>query len=87
MLLDGFLKHSIAGNVGRGGAAFLQGDGDDFGVFVTISHSAGITVGLHLHSGESAGRDAGAIVRILTAMPGFRSFSALERPKTSDVRH
>jgi hypothetical protein len=58
--------------------AFLQGDGDDFGVFVTISHSADITVGLHLHSGESAGRDARAIVRILTAMPGITSFSALE---------
>jgi hypothetical protein len=58
--------------------AFLQGDGDDFGVFVTLSQSGEITVGLHLDAGEAAGRDAQAIVRILTAMPGFRSFSALE---------
>jgi hypothetical protein len=58
--------------------AFLQGDGDDFGVFTTLSQSDEITVGLHLGSGETAGRDAQAIVRILTAMPGFRSFSALE---------
>jgi hypothetical protein len=58
--------------------ALLRGHGDDFGVFINISISAGITVGLHLNSGERAGRDAGAIVRSLTAMPGFRSFSALE---------
>ena len=58
--------------------AFLQGDGDDFGVFITLSQSGEITVGLHLESGETAGRDAQAIVRILAAMPGFRSFSALE---------
>lgn len=58
--------------------AFLQGDGDDFGVFITLSRSGEITAGLHLESGETAGRDAQAIVRILTAMPGFRSFSALE---------
>ena len=58
--------------------AFLQGDGDDFGVFITLSQSSEITVGLHLESGETAGRDAHAIVRILIAMPGFRSFSALE---------
>jgi hypothetical protein len=57
---------------------FLQGDGDDFGVFITLSQSGEITVGLHLESGETAGRDAQNIVRILTAVPGFRSFSALE---------
>jgi hypothetical protein len=57
----------------------LQGGGDDFGVFVTISNSAGITVGLQLNSGERAGRDSGAIVHSLTAMPGFRGFSALEQ--------
>ena len=58
--------------------AFLQGDRDDFGVFVTLSQSGEITVGLHLESGETAGHDAQAIVRTLTAMPGFSSFSALE---------
>ena len=58
--------------------ASLQGDGDDFGVFMTLSQSGEITVGLHLESGETAGRDAQNIVRILTAVPGFRSFSALE---------
>jgi hypothetical protein len=58
--------------------AVLQGDGDDFGVFITLSQSGEITVGLHLESGETAGHEAQAIVRILTAMPGFRSFSALE---------
>jgi hypothetical protein len=58
--------------------AFLQGDGDDFGVFITLSQSGEITVGLHLESGETAGRDAQAIVHSLTAMPGFSSFSAVE---------
>jgi hypothetical protein len=58
--------------------ASLQGDGDDFGVFITISQSGEITVGLHLESGEVAGRDAQAVVRSLTAMPGFTSFSGLE---------
>jgi hypothetical protein len=58
--------------------AFLQGDGDDFGVFISLSQSGEITVGLHLESGETAGRDAQAMVRILIATPGFRSFSALE---------
>ena len=32
--------------------AFLQGDGDDFGVFVTLSQSDEITVGLHLEFGR-----------------------------------
>ena len=58
--------------------ASLQGDGDDFGVFMTLSQSGEVTVGLHLDSGETAGRDAQAIVRILTALPGFRSFSEVE---------
>ena len=58
--------------------ASLQGDGDDFGVFITLSQSGEITVGLHLESGEVAGRDAQAVVRSLTAMPGFTSFSGLE---------
>jgi hypothetical protein len=58
--------------------ATLKGHGADFGVFITI-FGVGTTVGLHLNSGERAGRDASAIVRSLTAMPGFKSFSALER--------
>lgn len=58
--------------------AFLQGDGDDFGVFINLSRSGEITVGLHLESGEAAGCDAQAMVRILTAMPGFKSFAVLE---------
>jgi hypothetical protein len=58
--------------------ASLQGDDDDFGVFITLSRSGEITVGLHLESGETAGRDAQAIVRSLTTMPGFTSFSGLE---------
>jgi hypothetical protein len=60
--------------------ATLKGHGDDFGVFITI-FGVGTTVDLHLNSGERAGRDASAIVRRLTAMPGFRSFSALERSR------
>jgi hypothetical protein len=58
--------------------ATLKGHGADFGVFITI-FGVGTTVGLHLNSGERAGRDASAIARSLTAMPGFRGFSALER--------
>jgi hypothetical protein len=58
--------------------ALLRGHGDDFGVFINISYNAGITVGLHLNTGERAGRDAGGILRSLKAMPGFGSFSALE---------
>ena len=58
--------------------ATLKGHGADFGVFITI-FGVGTTVDLHLNSGEKAGRDASAIVRRLTAMPGFRSFSALEQ--------
>jgi hypothetical protein len=58
--------------------ATLRGHGDDFGVFITI-FGVGTTVGLHLNSGERAGCDACVIVRSLTTMPGFRSFSALER--------
>src|ERR1700727_234515 len=50
----------------------LEGGGDDFGVSLTLSQSGEIAVGLHLESGEPAGRDAQAIVRILAAMPGFK---------------
>jgi hypothetical protein len=57
--------------------ATLRGHGDDFGVFITI-FGAGVTVGLHLKSGERAGRDARAIVRSLTATPGFSNLSALD---------
>jgi hypothetical protein len=58
--------------------AFLQGDGDDFGVYINLSQNGEIGAGLHLGSGEPAGRDAQAMVGILTTMPGFKSFSALE---------
>jgi hypothetical protein len=33
--------------------AILQADGDDFGVFITLSQSGEITGGLHLESGET----------------------------------
>jgi hypothetical protein len=57
----------------------LQGGGDDFGVLITVSPSAGITVGTNLSSGHRAGRDAQAIVRTLSAMPGFSNSAAIER--------
>ena len=58
----------------------LQGNGDDFGVFVTADpFSEGATVDLHLESGRTAGRDAPAIVRALQAMPGWNSFADIER--------
>jgi hypothetical protein len=57
----------------------LHGGGDDFGVLITVSPSAGITVGLHLASGQRAGRDARALIHSLHAIPGFRSFAAIER--------
>jgi hypothetical protein len=57
----------------------LHGGGDDFGVLITVSPSAGITVGLHLASGQRAGRDAGAAIHSLQTIPGFRSFAAIER--------
>jgi hypothetical protein len=57
----------------------LHGGGDDFGVLITVSPNAGITVGLHLASGQRAGRDAQAVIYSLHAIPGFRSFAAIER--------
>jgi hypothetical protein len=59
--------------------ASLHGGGDDFGVLITVSPNAGITVGLHLGSGQRAGRDAQAVIHSLHAIPGFRSFAAIER--------
>jgi hypothetical protein len=60
-------------------SVILQGGGDDFGVFITASLSAGITVDPHLAPGQKAGRDALAVVRCLHAVPGFKSFAAIER--------
>jgi hypothetical protein len=57
----------------------VHGGGDDFGVLITVSPNAGITVGLHLASGQRAGRDAQAVIDRLHAIPGFRSFAAIER--------
>jgi hypothetical protein len=57
----------------------LHGGGDDFGVLITVSPSDGVTVGPHLASGQRAGRDAQAVINSLYAMPGFRSFAAIER--------
>src|SRR5260370_32103057 len=38
----------------------LHGGGDDFGVLITVSPNAGITVGLHLASGQIAVPDSQA---------------------------
>lgn len=57
----------------------LHGGGADFGVLITVSPGAGVTVGLHLASGQRAGRDAQAVIQSLHAVPGFRSFAAIER--------
>lgn len=57
----------------------FRGGGDDFGVFITASPSAGIKVGPQLAPGQKAGPDALAIMRSLYAMPGFRNFAAIER--------
>ena len=58
----------------------LQGNGLDFGVFLTADpFSEGATVDLHLESGQTAGRDASAIVRVLQVMPGWSSFADIER--------
>jgi len=58
----------------------LQGQGDDFGVFVTADpFSMGATADLHLESGQIAGRDAQAVVRALQAMPDWKSFADVER--------
>jgi len=56
----------------------LHGGGDDLGVLITVSPNARITVGLHLASGQRAGRDAQAEIHSLHAIPGFRSFAAIE---------
>jgi hypothetical protein len=58
----------------------LQGGGDDFGVFITASTNIdGRAVELHLVSGQSAGRDARAMVRVLLTMPGWSRGDAPER--------
>jgi hypothetical protein len=36
-------------------------------------------VDLHLEPGQKAGRDAGALVRALQALPGWASFAEIER--------
>ena len=65
--------------VGEPPSVFIQGGGDDFGVFITAGAQSTIMVDLHLASGQRAGRDADAMVRRLQAMPGFTSFAAVER--------
>ena len=58
----------------------LQGQGNDFGVFITADpFSKGATADLHLESGQVAGRHAQSVVRALQAMPDWSSFADVER--------
>jgi hypothetical protein len=60
---------------------FMDGGGDDWGVFISGNAKAkhGVTVNLNVPSGSAAGSDARAMVRALQAMRGWSKFSDLER--------
>ena len=66
--------------LGESPSVCIQGSGDDFGVFITAGAQSASMVDLHPTSGQSAGRDAEAMVRSLRVMPGYTSFAEIKRP-------
>lgn len=60
---------------------YIEGGGDDWGVFISGNAKAnhGVTVDLKIPSGSHVGCDARAMVRALLTMPGWSRFSDLER--------
>ena len=59
---------------------YMQGGGDDWGVFISGSANRDnrVTVELHVPPGQTAGRDASAMVRALQATPGWSNYTDRE---------
>jgi hypothetical protein len=55
---------------------YMQGAGDDRGVFISGNANPDnrVTAELHLPPGQKAGRDARAVVRALQATPGWSGY-------------
>ncbi len=71
-----------SGSVSQQPVVAIQGNGDDFGVFIIAGVEPGsLTVELKLPPGRKAGRDARAMVRALTAMliPDWSIVAEVER--------
>jgi hypothetical protein len=56
---------------------YMQGGGDDWGVFISGNASPDnrVTVELHVAPGQKAGSDARAMVRALQTMPGWSGYT------------
>jgi len=65
--------------LGKTPSVYIQGGGDDFGVFITAGAQSACMVDLHLAEGQRAGREAEEMVRRLQAMPGYTSYAAIKR--------
>jgi hypothetical protein len=60
---------------------YMQGGGDDWGVFISGNaiRDNRVTVELHVPPGQKAGRDASAMVRALQTMPGWSNYIGATR--------
>jgi hypothetical protein len=59
---------------------YMQGGGDDWGVFISgnTNRDNRVTVELHVPPGQKAGGDASAMVRALQKMPGWSGYTERE---------
>jgi hypothetical protein len=66
---------------------YMQGGGDDWGVFISgnANRDNRVTVELHVPPGQRAGRDASVMVRALQTTPGWSSYTDREEALAIDL--